>query len=191
MPESRYWRNVKDILDIGSRREYSQGKGRSLKTSQTIFCNPCLPSGCGSHLIPGRATDSRRGQTPRHYKTGDHQRSLGFYKAFGGGLLLLSLLPILIAPFTEGLSTLDNFPRSGQDFELSSFLLITFLCLPLLAAFRWKRELDRFLEDEEREPRQFWEAQLELFKPSLSASAVWEPPRKPFSSGLVPLPLRI
>ena len=133
----------------------------------------------------------RRDRTRRRSTARAKSRSLRFCRVLGYLLLSLSFLITLISPFSESVTTFDNFPRGGQDFELSCFLLIMLLCLTLLAALWGKGIVDQLFGDEPWEPHDFWEEAANLFRSIVSTSIIWAPPKEPFSLGAVPLPLRI
>lgn len=63
------------------------------------------------------------------------------------GRLLLSLIcALLIAmPWTEYFWRFDRFLRGGQDFELGLLALITFFCLVLVLAQRFRQEINTLL----------------------------------------------
>ena len=58
-----------------------------------------------------------------------------------GGRILVLFMALLLAvtPWTERYWKFDNFPRGGQDFELSLLTYLSLLCLMLLIAQRCKR----------------------------------------------------
>lgn len=118
-------------------------------------------------------------------------RSLDFCKVAGCLLLSLSFIIALISPFSESVATFDNFPRGGQDCELSCFLVIMLLCLTLLAALWGKRIVDELFGEGSWEPHDFWENTANLFRSILNISIIWGRLKEPFSLGAVPLPLRI
>ena len=112
-------------------------------------------------------------------------------EALGRALFCLFALLLLISPLTESVGNLDDFPRGGQDFELSIFLLLTLLCMTLLAAL-WGRGLtDRLICKTSWELHDLWSNELRRFNQVSNALTFWVPPKEPFFGGSVPLPLRI
>jgi hypothetical protein len=98
---------------------------------------------------------------------------------------------LLIAPFTEHITSLDNFPRGGQDFEISAFLILTLLCLLLLAAICAERVMGALFDGGDWFPFHFWEIPLDLFTCFAFCTAVWTPPKQSREHGAFALPLRI
>ena len=105
--------------------------------------------------------------------------------------MALFLLLFLVCPLTESVGNLDNFPRGGQDFELSFFLLLTLLCMSLLAALGGRDLAKDLLAELPWEPHDLWTGTPLRLKDGSSAFTVWVPPRQPSIGGSAPLPLRI
>jgi hypothetical protein len=97
-----------------------------------------------------------------------------------------------MTPVTEQFCALDNFPRGGQDSELTLLLLISLTALVLLLALRRRANLS----DAFALLREFFAVPLDLFfRQSLFAGSVriaWAAvKKKPDSLTALPLPLRI
>ncbi len=50
----------------------------------------------------------------------------------GRYLLILSAISLITMPVTQHLWTWDHFLHGGQDFELTTLIILTFLCLVLV-----------------------------------------------------------
>ena len=60
----------------------------------------------------------------------------------GRYLLILSALSLLTMPITEHLWTWDHFFQTGRDYELSTLMVLTFLCLVLVLSKQRKQCVD-------------------------------------------------
>ena len=99
---------------------------------------------------------------------------------------------VAICPITERFCTLDDFPRCGQDSELTLLLLISFVALVLLLALRRRTNLNNAFAL----LREFFTVPLKLlFRRSLSMEEVriaWPAvKKKPDIPIVLSLPLRI
>jgi hypothetical protein len=63
----------------------------------------------------------------------------------GRFLLISSALSLLTMPVTEHLWTWDHFFQTGRDFELSTLLVLTFLCLALVLSKQGKHAIEFLL----------------------------------------------
>lgn len=63
----------------------------------------------------------------------------------GRYLLILSALSLLTMPITEHFWTWDRFFQTGRDFELSTLMVLTFLCLVLVLSRQRKQRIDFLL----------------------------------------------
>lgn len=64
----------------------------------------------------------------------------------GRVLLILTTVSLLTAPLTQHLWTWDHFLHGGQDFELHTLVILTFLCLVLVLCKQLKWSADVLLE---------------------------------------------
>ena len=60
----------------------------------------------------------------------------------GRSLLILTAVSLLTMPVTQHLWTWDRFLHGGQDFELSTLLVLSFLCLALVLSKHGKHCID-------------------------------------------------
>lgn len=60
----------------------------------------------------------------------------------GRYLLILSAISLITMPVTQHLWTWDHFLRGGQDFELTTLIMLTFLCLVLVLSKDSRRSMD-------------------------------------------------
>jgi hypothetical protein len=65
----------------------------------------------------------------------------------GRVLLLLTAVSFMTMPITERLWTWDNFLQGGQDFEMSTILVLSFLCLVLVLSKHGKQCVDSLFAD--------------------------------------------
>ncbi len=114
-----------------------------------------------------------------------------FCEGLGRTLLGLSTLLFLACPWTESVSNLDSFPRGGQDFELSVFLLLTLLCMSLLAALGNLSRAEQLITEQAWMHHDLWARLSSQGEQGRIVAPVWVPPKQPFFGGSVPLPLRI
>jgi hypothetical protein len=106
-------------------------------------------------------------------------------------LIGMAILVMLASPFTESVSSLDNFPRGGQDFELTVFVILALLCLLLLAMMCGKGIVHRLLEDRQPLRRDFRECTLGRSSGFALQSSAWSVPKQPPGYGAFALPLLI
>lgn len=59
--------------------------------------------------------------------------------------MILSALSILTMPITEHFWTWDRFLETGRDFELSTLMVLMFLCLVLVLLKQRKQRVESFL----------------------------------------------
>lgn len=57
----------------------------------------------------------------------------------GRALLILSAVTLITMPLTQHLWTWDHFLHGGQDFELTTLMILDVLCLVLVISLRCKR----------------------------------------------------
>jgi hypothetical protein len=62
-------------------------------------------------------------------------------------LLLLTAVAFMTMPITERLWTWDHFLQGGQDFEMSTILMLSFLCLVLVLSKHGKQRVDSLFAD--------------------------------------------
>ena len=103
----------------------------------------------------------------------------------------MAALILAVSPFTESVSAFDNYPRGGQDFELSAFVLVALLCMVVLALLLGFHLAKRLLGEPAWEPHEFWTVPPNLFSCFVSGRTVWVPPRELLSLGAFAAPLRI
>ena len=60
----------------------------------------------------------------------------------GRVLLILTSVSLMTMPLTERLWTWDHFLHGGQDFEMSTILVLSFLCLVLVLSKHGKQGVD-------------------------------------------------
>jgi len=60
----------------------------------------------------------------------------------GRVLLMLTAILLVTAPLTQYIWTWDHFLRGGQDYELSTLMILAFLCLVLVLAQHCKQSMD-------------------------------------------------
>ena len=60
----------------------------------------------------------------------------------GRSLLILTAVSLLTMPVTQHLWTWDHFLHGGQDFELSTLFVLSFLCLVLVLSKHGKQCID-------------------------------------------------
>lgn len=60
----------------------------------------------------------------------------------GRSLLILTAVSLLTMPVTQHLWTWDHFLHGGQDFELSTLLVLSILCLALVLSIHGKQCID-------------------------------------------------
>ncbi len=144
-----------------------------------------------SSLTEGERDGVRRGCSTSGAKIEGFSRALALASRVIIGLMALLLV---VAPWTEHYGTFDNFPR-GQDFELSLFAFLGFLCLVLLLGLLRKQWLKK---DPARQDGE-WDYRL-ILKPSASmqerlrariAQMSHSPPRGSPPADAYRLPLQI
>ncbi len=118
-------------------------------------------------------------------------RPLHWCKVLSRLLIALAALLTLVSPVTESLVELDNFPRGGQDFELSFFVVLALLCLVLLTAVWGRKRIDRLLGEPVWKPREAWQAGRMPLSALLSDLPVWAPPKQALALEACATPLRI
>jgi hypothetical protein len=64
----------------------------------------------------------------------------------GRFFIALMIVLIIVSQFTERYWTFDNFPRGGQDFELTLITLVALICLVLLKTVYAKRGVEIFFD---------------------------------------------
>jgi hypothetical protein len=106
-------------------------------------------------------------------------------------LIAVAVAVMLASPFTESVTSFDNFPRGGQDCELSAFVILALLCLFLLTMLCGKGLSNKLLEARDRFLRHFRGYAPSLFSNLVRRSPVWTPPKRSPDYGAVALPLRI
>ena len=57
-------------------------------------------------------------------------------------LLMLTAILLVTAPLTQYIWTWDHFLHGGQDYELSTLMVLAFLCLVLVLAQHCKQSMD-------------------------------------------------
>jgi len=60
----------------------------------------------------------------------------------GRVLLMLTAILLVTAPLTQYIWTWDHFLRGGQDYELSTLMILAFLCLALVLAQHCKQSVN-------------------------------------------------
>lgn len=60
----------------------------------------------------------------------------------GRALLILTAILLVTAPLTQYIWTWDHFLHGGQDYELSTLMVLAFLCLALVLAQHCKQSMD-------------------------------------------------
>jgi hypothetical protein len=149
-----------------------------------------FPSSTGSSSL-GAAKRSEATRVLRNERTNDGNPSR-VCEICARVVLWITLLMVGMCPITEQFCVLDNFPRGGQDSELTLLLLISLTALVLLLALRRRANLsDAFALWGE-----IFAVPLNLFfRQSLSAANVriaWAAvKKKPDILTALPLPLRI
>lgn len=98
---------------------------------------------------------------------------------------------LIVSPFTEAFSALDNYPRGGQDFELSSFLLVALLCLVILVVLLGFHFAKQLLHKPSWESHTFWIALPHLISSFLCDATAWVPPKQLLYLSVFASPLRI
>jgi hypothetical protein len=63
----------------------------------------------------------------------------------GGFLLILTAVLLITTPLTQRIWTWDHFLRGGQDYESSTLVILTFLCLVLVLAHHCKQSVNLLL----------------------------------------------
>jgi hypothetical protein len=69
-------------------------------------------------------------------------RSAPVLAGIGRVLLILTAVSLMTMPVTERLWTWDHFLQGGQDFEMSTILVLSFLCLVLVLSKHGKQGVD-------------------------------------------------
>jgi len=69
-------------------------------------------------------------------------RSAPVFARIGRALFILTAVSLMSMPLTEHLWTWDHFLQGGQDFEMSTILVLSFLCLVLVLSKHEKQGVD-------------------------------------------------
>jgi hypothetical protein len=149
-----------------------------------------FPSSIGSRSL-GATKRSEATRVLRNERTNDRSPSRAC-EICARVVLWLTLLMIAMCPISEQFCALDNFPRCGQDSELTLLLFISLTALVLLLGLRRRANLS----DAFALWREFFAVPLNLFfRRSLCAGTIriaWAAiKKKPDILITVPLPLRI
>ena len=115
---------------------------------------------------------------------------LGACKLLAWVLIGLAALMMLISPLTENMRGFDNFPRGGQDFELSMLITVVMLCMVVLAVFLGLKLAERLFKKTSCKPHEFWIVPMSFFGFFLIDMTVWAPPKQQIELGAFAAPLR-